>query len=109
DALIEQRAAAVERLRAAPVGAAIVLGRAIPRDAGAREDNRAERSAIDERLQLADARLQTILKDDAKRHARGVGCRDESVRSFGCDLERFFDQHVEAAARGGRAVLSVQA
>ncbi len=79
-----------------------------PSNARARDDGRAERAAVDERLQLADRRLQTILKDDAKRHAGGGSGGDEPIGALGGDLERFLDQHVESAACGGRAVLAVQ-
>ena len=65
NALIDQRAAAVQCQRAAPTRIRIVLGWPIPFHARVHQQNLPQLAAIDPILQSADVRLHPVLKNHA--------------------------------------------
>jgi hypothetical protein len=108
-ALVHQRAAAIERPRAAPARAFVVGRRPIPFHARTRENRRAEPSRIHERFQAGDVRFQPILEDDAERHACGVCRRDQIAGARHGHVDRFFDEHMQPALCRSDPVLGVKA
>ena len=52
--------------------------------------------------------LHVVLEEHAEPHARGVGGLDERIGALDRDVNRFFDQHVQAAPARGDALLGMQ-
>jgi len=109
DALIDERAAAVERERAAPAGVGVVLGRAIPLYAGVNEKGLAEQALIERVFELADVRLHAVLKNHAELDFGLFRSFDEGVGARGADFDRFLGEDMEAVAGGGDALRGVEA
>src|SRR5204862_6405481 len=84
--LVDQRASAVERLRATPSRLAIVLVRTMPFHTRGAEDRFPQIAAGGELLEVNDVGFETILEDDAQRDARTRGFPDERVRPGGADF-----------------------
>jgi len=61
--LVDECAATVEREGAAPLGAAVIVGRAIPLDASVDEERFAEEAAVEPLLEALDVGLEAILED----------------------------------------------
>ena len=97
--LVDERAAAVERERAAPARAAVVFRRPVPLDPARAEDRPSQDAGLDERLERDDVRLQAVLEEDAEFHASLVGRRDQAVRALGGDVERLLDEDVQPTLR----------
>ena len=100
-ALVHQRAAAVERQRAAPFRFAVVFGRAIPLHTRVDEQNFAERAAVDPLFESANIGLHAILKHHTEFYVRD--CFAASIKFVGAcrrDIDRLFGQHMKAALRG---------
>jgi hypothetical protein len=108
-ALIDERAAAVERESAAPAGVGVILGRAIPLHASVDEEDFAKEILIEPGFELANVGLGAVLKKNSKADMGGICGGDERVGARGVDFERFFGEDMEAAARGGDALLGVKA
>jgi len=109
DALIDQGAAAVESERAPPARTSIILGRAIPLDAGVDEEGLAEEVLIEPILELANVRLHAVLKNHAELDVGLLGGFDEGVGTGGANFDRFFSEDVQALTGGGNALHGVEA
>ncbi len=109
DGLVDERAAAVEGEGAAPLGAAVVVGRAIPLDAGVDEERLAEEAAVEPVLEPLDVGFEAILEDYSELYVGFIGGGDEGVGFFCGDVDGFFGEDVQTALRGGDALLGVKA
>ena len=78
DALVDQRAAAVERTGAAPAGAGVVLGRAVPLDPRRGEQRASERARPQQLPKPDERRLRAVLEQHAETHARCAAPRRSS-------------------------------
>jgi len=109
DALIDERSAAVERECAAPAGVGIVLWRAIPLHASVDYKGPAEEALVEPGFELADVRLQAVLKNDAEFYLGLFRSFNEGVRARGADFDRLLRKDVQAVTGGGNALRGVEA
>src|SRR6266849_2829214 len=94
DGLVDERAAAVEGEGAAPLGVAVVVGRAIPLDARVDEERLAEEAGVEPVLETLDVGLEAILEDYGELYVGFVGGGDEGVGFFCADVDRLFGENV---------------
>ena len=97
DALIHQRAAAVERPRAPPARRRVVFRRTEPPDAPRREDRRAHTPRRNHRLHRRDVGLEAILEEHADLDPLAVRFGDDGIHLRGRDVQRLFRDDVQAA------------
>jgi len=109
DALVHQRAAAIERRRAAPRGARVVLGRAPPREPRVDQQHAAEAAGRDAVARLDERGRAAVLEEDAERDAGALDRLDRAVHVLERHVERLLAQHVAAAERGERDLVGMQA
>jgi len=109
DGLVDERTATVEGESAAPLGAGVVVGRAIPLDARIDEERLAEEAGVEPVLQALDVGLEAILEDYGELYVGFVGGGDEGVCFFCRNVDGLFGEDVEAMVGGGNALLGVKA
>lgn len=108
DALIHERAAAVEGEGAVPA-VGVVGGGTLPLHVGAGEAEAAQPTGGDRGFHRTGAGAETGLKDGHQLHARGGGSGEEFVDAGQGDLDGFFDDQVFAGAGGGERGFEVGA
>src|SRR6266849_1217 len=109
DGLVDERAAAVEGERAAPLEIGVIVGGAIPLDARVDEERLAEEAAVEPVLEALDVGLEAILENYCEFYVGFVGGGDEGV-GFSCgNVDRLFGEDVEAVLGGGDALLGMEA
>ena len=107
DALVDQRTAPVERTRASPARAGVVLGRTIPLDPRRGEQRASERARPQQRPKPHERRLRPVLEQNAETHARCARRGDQAVgRRYG-DIDWLLHQHVQPCFGGTYALIRV--
>jgi len=107
--LVDEGAAAIESESAAPAGGGVIVGRAVPLDAGIDEENFAEKILVEPGFELADVGFGAVLKNYGK-FCIGFFCGvDKGVGASGGDFEWLFDEYVETSLSGSDALRGVEA
>ena len=109
DALVHDRAAAVELPGAAPRAAVVIRLRAPPLVVGVADGDPPEPPLGDGGLQRDGALGEPVGEDRADLDAVFVASADDRVGAVERDLDGLLDDHVLSAARGGHGRLQVRA
>src|ERR687884_138774 len=99
NALVHQRRAAGQRPGAAPARVRVILRRAVPLDAGRRQEWLSEFAGVKEFFEPDQVRGNPVLEEDAELNARPLTLSDQHVSLFGRDGEGLFNQEMQATPR----------